>query len=553
MSSAIPIQLQGKTPSSGTAKLRDIDATGEATASLTPELVIALCGPIGSPLHETADHIENALRSYDYVVEKVRLSDFIRLNATVVSSNIRCDSKLVQAQDLIATGNRLREKFGNDVLAKIAIAKVRADRKKSYGDFQDQANEAAVPPASRISAHRICHVIDSIKNTAELDLLRLVYGDALFAIGVFSPLTVRRLNLSHSGVLADADINVLIDTDSGEEFDHGQSVRNTFPRCDFFLRVDSTVHGADDNAASQQLFAKLRRFFNLVFQSSVVTPTTEEAAMYAAASGARNSACFSRQVGAAVTSSTGEVLAVGWNDVPRSGGGLYGKPQLLPGHPTDATTDKRCYSEPGAQCFNDREKELVAEKVVGALVVGGIIGAGDAAQARQVILSDTRVKDLIEFSRAVHAEMHAILNASRLCGDKVVGGKVFVTTYPCHSCARHIVAAGVSEVVYIEPYRKSLATRLHEDSLSEDADAVGKVRLLQFDGIAPRRFIDLFEARDRKKGGVLNLRDKSHAVPTTQVSLKAIPRLEDVVVAEVTTNELVLPALASAHRVHSNE
>ena len=33
-------------PSAG----RHVDATGEATASLTPELVIALCGPIGSPL-----------------------------------------------------------------------------------------------------------------------------------------------------------------------------------------------------------------------------------------------------------------------------------------------------------------------------------------------------------------------------------------------------------------------------------------------------------------------------------------------------------------------
>lgn len=32
------------------AAVRDVDSTAEATSSLTPELVIALCGPTGSQL-----------------------------------------------------------------------------------------------------------------------------------------------------------------------------------------------------------------------------------------------------------------------------------------------------------------------------------------------------------------------------------------------------------------------------------------------------------------------------------------------------------------------
>jgi deoxycytidylate deaminase len=166
-------------------------------------------------------------------------------------------------------------------------------------------------------------------------------------------------------------------------------------------------------------------------------------------------------------------------------------------------------------------------------------------QSRWCCLSDTRVKDLIEFSRAVHAELHAILGAGRVAGDRVVNGRLFVTTYPCHSCARHIVAAGVSEVYYIEPYRKSLATRLHPDALSESVEDVGKVRILQFDGVAPRRFIDLFEAGVRKQGGVLRLNGKLEAIPSTRVSLRAIPRLEEVVVAEVRNRELKLPMLVA--------
>lgn len=85
-----------------------------------------------------------------------------------------------------------------------------------------------------------------------------------------------------------------------------------------------------------------------------------------------------------------------------------------------------------------------------------------------------------------------------------------------------------------------MATKLHSDALSESVDDSSKVRLLQFDGVAPRRFIDIFEAGDRKQEGVLSLQKKDGARPATQVSLKAIPRLEEVVVAEVTSKSLRL-------------
>jgi len=56
---------------------RQVDSTGEAKASLTPELVVALCGPIGSPLHDVAEQLEGALAPYGYSTQKVRLSQII--------------------------------------------------------------------------------------------------------------------------------------------------------------------------------------------------------------------------------------------------------------------------------------------------------------------------------------------------------------------------------------------------------------------------------------------------------------------------------------------
>lgn len=538
-------------PSAITQSAISVNSTGEAIGSLTPELVIALCGPIGSPLHETARQIKNTLAEFNYQTEIVRLSDLIRLNAKKVELEVVTSSEFHKIQSLITIGDALRENYGNDVLAKLAIAKIGADRTHRYGVFEDVAAESTKAAGVKIQGQRICHVIDSIKNSAELDLLRLIYGEALFAVGVFSPLELRVANLAQPGKLQTSEIEQLIDIDSGEEFGHGQSVRNTFPQCDFFLRVDYAVVGPSEAKAVGQLNERIRRFFDLIFRTVVITPTAEETAMYAATSAARNSACLSRQVGAAVTSSTGELLAVGWNDVPQSGGGLYGASPLSSWTVGQETpTDQRCFAQVGSRCRNDEEKGSIARKVVDSLVQGGVLQPAVIDKAVQTILGDTRVKDLIEFSRAVHAEMHAILGASRVAGDRVLRGKIFVTTYPCHSCARHLVAAGISEVHYIEPYRKSLATRLHEDALTESTVAHGKVQVRQYDGIAPRRFIEMFEGGTRKKSGVLALSGRLEAMPLTQVSLKAIPRLEEVVVAEIETKDLQLPNLLASEDNH---
>ena len=71
-------------------------------------------------------------------------------------------------------------------------------------------------------------------------------------------------------------------------------------------------------------------------------------------------------------------------------------------------------------------------------------------------LKDAAVMDLTEYGRVVHAEMHALCDAARL-GKAIKGATLYCTTFPCHNCTKHILAAGIRRVVYIEPYPKSLA------------------------------------------------------------------------------------------------
>jgi hypothetical protein len=93
--------------------------------------------------------------------------------------------------------------------------------------------------------------------------------------------------------------------------------------------------------------------------------------------------------------------------------------------------------------------------------------------------------------------MDAIIAAGRT-GVSFNDSTLYTTTFPCHTCTRHIIAAGVKRVVYIEPYPKSLAKELHSDAIRISSKREKDDRLIPFQpflGIGPRRFFDLFSLK----------------------------------------------------------
>lgn len=487
----------------------------EVQSTHTAELVIALCGPIGGPLHVVAKILKRLLvEQFAYECEIIRLSEIIEKRAGDVPNAPRFE----RIKSLIEKGNDIRREHGSCVLADLAIAKIAKHRERYKG----------AKGSRKYEPRRVCHILDSIKNQEELEALRLVYRDMLYFIGVFSPMPLRERSLEQQGMSL-AQVYQLIDRDSGEEIEHGQTVRNTFPHADFFLRIDS-----DNEKPAEE---KLKRFLNIIFATEVITPTAAETAMHAAASAGGNSACLSRQVGAAITDSKGELLAVGWNDVPKFGGGLY---QFHPD--TDPRHDHRCMHRGEGTCSNDMKKDELSRDIAKELAEAEVINPNDVAKVGTIIRK-SKIKDLIEFSRSVHAEMHAIILGSQLAGSRVRGGKLFCTTYPCHSCARHIILSGISEVYYIEPYRKSLATRLHDDAITEIESETDKVRILPFDGVAPERYLDLFrmngDSRKLGSSGVMKTTNKKTAVPKCAVTLESLPALEALVVQRLINNHVI--------------
>ena len=211
------------------------------------------------------------------------------------------------------------------------------------------------------------------------------------------------------------------------------------------------------------------------------------------------SACLSRQVGASLIDNVGNLISTGANEAPRAGGGVYGE---------DSSDDHRCFQMDDAKCHNTFEQNLIIHDLLKTLFGDEVKDQEKVNDWSARIKKNTRLGGLLEFSRAVHAEMDALTSAARI-GHSTVGTRLFVTTFPCHFCARHIVAAGVDEVQYIEPYPKSHAYHLHGDAIT--SVAVGwvapsskqgddkKVLFRPFTGVAPRMYRRAFlKNRDLK-------------------------------------------------------
>lgn len=513
----------------------------------TPELVIALCGPIGSPLNEVEEECKSILKGKGYELHTLKLSEYIVDHFDKLIQDPKYSEKYkldylteigVSTYDLkkrkIVIGNCLREKYHSTFLAENAIAHILKIREQRIGlSSKNNMSEEEISKHLTTPVRR-AFIINSIKNQAEYDLLKYVYKDMFYMVGVTSSIN-DRMEYLRDNKMSNHEIWDLIDRETGEEVHYGQTVKDTFPQADYFINV--SVKRID------KLKEKTSRFFNLIFSSNIATPSVHETAMYLAASSAWNSACLSRQVGAVLTDTHGEILSVGWNDVPKYGGGLYQNnfdPVAKKAHSllfeNHNYQDDRCFNL--GYCSNDREKNTLSKLIVETLSEKGVL-KGEKEVAEKVVRT-SKINSLVEFSRSIHAEMHAIISGCISSGERVHGGKLFITTYPCHMCARHIILAGIKEVFYIEPYAKSLTKTLHSDSITEhevrfESD-LHKVHIRQFEGVGPTRYMQLFkmipDSRKEKYTGekkVFNNDPKDPIYPKNNISLAAIPFIESAI------------------------
>ncbi|MBF0332306.1 MAG: hypothetical protein HQL40_01505 [Alphaproteobacteria bacterium] len=494
---------------------------------LSKEIVVALVGPIASGVSTAASFIRDALQNkYKYdVPEIIKISDFIRNEAyrvdVSIPDKVPLDGYVKAMQN---AGNLLRETFGANYLAAKVIERISTIRHNNKGYTEINSRRIMIPA-------RRAYIIDSLKNLDEYKKLRELYGDTLVVFGVFAPDRLRQERLTNNGA-EQSTVKAITDRDQGDVPTFGQMTRKTFIESDFFICNDTKP---------DELRRRIERYLEIVFDVQVHTPTRAEAAMYKAEAAAANSACMSRQVGAAILSVKGELIAVGWNDVPKFGGGLYSEDDQVIADKEKRSfvdNDKRCFKYKKNICHNESRRKTITSKICDRICSSNILKKGVKHNAVMDVIGIAEIDALTEYSRSIHAEMEAILSVAREGKHSITNSTLYTTTYPCHNCARHIVAAGIKEVVYIHPYLKSLAIDLHGDAISETSDVAERVVFRQYDGVAPRNFLKLFKPlAERKKDGKLDRTHPSKALPVFRVTLDAFLDYEDKVIADLSVKE----------------
>lgn len=513
------------------------------------ELVFALAGPVGADLQEISRTLRDALKKSEYTeIEEIGAITLIRQIAArraltkADGSPVRLLERPEEMRiaSYMDGGNAIRRLTSNPAaVATAAIAEIRGRRRRRGNT-----------PARR------AYILRSLKRPEEAQLLRRIYGPGFFLIGVNVNRPARvdslaaRIAKSHDETPASPNFphylleaEALANRDEDEASDeYGQRLRDVFQLCDLFVSP----------ASPASLFDQVDRLVRLILGDLGETPSRDEQFMFHAFATSLASGALGRQVGAVVVAPAGEMLGIGWNDVPKGGGGLYRAGEHY---------DRRDIHE-DRDSVNVHADQIIEEMLEVARDAGWLNSEGkprldDAREA----LKRSRVMSLLEFGRTSHAEMEAVLAAARI-GASPRDATLYTTTFPCHQCARLIVTAGVRKVVYIEPYPKSRALELHRDAIfafddsnapqcgTSDCGEPHAVRFEPFVGIGPHRFIDLFSLnssagvpRDRKmKGSGERIRwDAKTAIPKVEMlpmsyldlEAKALYQLKKFLSAEV--------------------
>lgn len=414
------------------------------------ELIIGLVGSIGTDLDEVARIISDRLRVFRYGSELIRVSTDIIAPLVPMPE---AGSEYQRILEFMMAGNELRKRSADNAVLALGVA-------LKINQFRN-----AQAPGRR------AFVIKSLKHPEEVQQLRSIYSDGFFLLGVHADQARRSGYLIKEKAMNHDQASLLIEKDADESDPYGQHTRDTFHLSDFFISHD----GNTDSLKNQ-----IWRVLDLLFGKPYVTPTADEYAMFMAFSAALRSADLSRQVGAVLTQN-GSIVATGANDVPKAHGGLYW-PQI------DAGNHCVMDAEDGRDYMRGEDSNAVQKKSI----IDGILKAIPEHLRAELepIIRASGIKDITEYGRVVHAEMEALLAGAR-AGVGTSGGELYCTTFPCHNCAKHIIAAGVKRVVYVEPYPKSKALEFHSDSISLEKGGLNVI-FEPFIGVGPRSFFNLF-------------------------------------------------------------
>jgi deoxycytidylate deaminase len=245
--------------------------------------------------------------------------------------------------------------------------------------------------------------------------------------------------------------------DSKKDF-NSQNVIECTQRSDIYI---------DNNKDKKDtLYKQIFKYLSLIIHPGLVTPSKDEMIMQVALNAKFNSGCISRQVGAVVLNKFDSVKAIGWNEVPEGQ-----MPCLLRSHSelldNSSSIDYSKYEKNTVRNKNQFKyvyfkKEDIKDKNKFKVLSAKYTPKNQYDESNKKGLNDSfcfkSIQNNIDgnknqvYTRSLHAEENAFLQASKYGNSEIIGGQLFTTASPCFLCAKKAYQLGMKRIVYIEAY-----------------------------------------------------------------------------------------------------
>lgn len=379
-------------------------------------------------------------------------------------------------------GNNLRKlgnPFGSSMIFQNSkfltiLAERACDILKFYREFKKK---------NKPGDHRTYFLIECFRNPHEIEYFRRRFHE-FFLFSIYSDEKIRFKRAKEKYGLSEKDCLIIDRVDQGGDFFSEQFSQN-IKRCVYLSDITLT-----NQYQEYDLYLKLLNYYALIKSPGCVKPTHQERNMNLAYSFSLNSTCICRQVGSVIINKS-YVVGGGWND---TGGERIGCIYRLRGDVkrTDNISFPICAEKDYEKfkklitdgrnlnhsfCFKDEMGELAKEKVRGKEIKTDDFDLLDEIETRS-----------LQFCRALHAEENAILQTARIGGSELTGAVLYTTTFPCELCAKKILQVGIKEVVYCEPYPKSISLEVFFK------ETFSKINITPFEGVKSPSFYRLFKS-----------------------------------------------------------
>lgn len=241
--------------------------------------------------------------------------------------------------------------------------------------------------------------------------------------------------------------------------------------CNADVYLFNNARDTTDTENNVKLLQAVVRNVSLIMYPGLVRPTSVERCMQIAFSAKVNSGCLSRQVGAVVTDSQYNILAIGWNDVP------CGEVSCAYKNLNDiaAHADQDAYSEyelhsPDFRARLANNMDFEKKKVLGLPM--------------SYCFKDIHKEERDPMrSRAMHAEEKALA----LCGREAEGGYLFTTSSPCEMCSKNAKNHRIKKIYYLEAY-----PGISQAQYTNSGDANNRAELILFSGAVGRAYMQMY-------------------------------------------------------------